>query len=124
MVMEIVVPEPAVNMRGVYLKLPSKTAIGIAVVGVGAVLTFDKKSDVVADAKIVLGAVAPTPMRARKAETLINGSRLNDELIEKAAQIASEESKPITDIRGSELYRRHMVRVMTRQALRELACAV
>jgi carbon-monoxide dehydrogenase medium subunit len=68
--------------------------------------------------KLVLGAVAPTPIRAKKAEEMLRGEVINDTLIEKAAQAASDESRPITDVRASADYRKEMVKVFTRYALR------
>jgi len=117
---EIQVPNPPSHTRGVYLKLPARTAIDIAVVGVAVVVTPDTKGVNIADAKIVLGAVAPTPIRARQAEDIIKGKAIDDELIEKAAQAAADESKPISDVRGSASYRKEMVKVLTNRALKQV----
>jgi carbon-monoxide dehydrogenase medium subunit len=68
--------------------------------------------------RITLGAVAPTPLRARTAEKILIGKYVTKNLIEEAGQMAATECKPISDIRGSEEYRRDMVRVFTRRALR------
>ena len=73
-----------------------------------------------AETRIVLGAVAPTPLRARHAEDLLRGKRLTDELIAKAAQAAVAESRPISNVRASAEYRREMVGVLTRRALEQL----
>ena len=67
-----------------------------------------------------LGAVAPTPIRAHKAEEILRGKKISQELIEKAAQAASDESSPITDVRGSAEYRREMLKVMTRNAIKRV----
>jgi carbon-monoxide dehydrogenase medium subunit len=114
------VPNPPPHTRGVYLKLPARTAIDIAVVGVAVVVTLDSKGKSIVDAKIVLGAVAPTPIRARHAEELIRGKAISDELIEKAAQAAADEARPISDVRGSASYRKEMVRVLTKRALKQV----
>ncbi len=116
---EIQVPNPLPHTRGVYLKLPARTAIDIAVVGVAVVVTLDTKGINIADAKIVLGAVASTPIRARQAEDIIKGKALDDELIQKAAQAAADEAKPISDVRGSASYRKEMVKVLTNRALKQ-----
>jgi len=63
--------------------------------------------------------VAPTPIRARKAEAVIKGQELKKELMERAAQIASEESHPIDDIRSYAEYRRKMVGILTTQAIKQ-----
>ena len=117
---EIQVPNPPSHTQGVYLKLPARTAIDIAVTGVAVVVTFDTKGENIVDAKIVLGAVAPTPIRARQAEDIIKGKIIDDELIEKAAQTAADEAKPISDVRGSASYRKEMVKVLTNRALNQV----
>jgi len=89
-------------------------------VGVAVVVTLDTKGLNIIDAKIVLGAVAPTPIRAHQAEDIIKGKAINDELIKKSAQAAADEAKPISDIRGSANYRREMVKVLTNRALRQV----
>lgn len=119
---EIQIPNPPPNTRGVYIKWTPKTRIAVTAVGVAAVVTMSSaRGGTVKDARIVLGAVAPTPIRARKAEAAIKGKRLSGALIEKAAQAAAEEAKPISDLRSPAGYRREMVKVLTRRALKELA---
>ena len=67
--------------------------------------------------RIVLGAVAPTPIRAKRAEAALEGQVLSEALAEKVGQIAAEEAKPISDVRSSADYRRAMVGTMTKRAL-------
>jgi carbon-monoxide dehydrogenase medium subunit len=86
----------------------------IAVVGVGIAL---QKNSV----RIVLGAAAPIPLCAKKAEEEVMSGSLTKERIERAAKIAAEESKPIDDVRGSVWYRRKMVEVMVRRGLMGLS---
>jgi len=117
---EIQIPNPLPRTRGVYLKLPARTTVDIAVVGVAIVVTLDAKGINVVDIKIVLGAVAPTPIRARIAEGIIKGKAIEDGLIERAAQAAEEEARPISDIRGLAHYRRQMVKVLVNQAIRQV----
>jgi len=114
------VPNPPSHTRGVYLKLPARTTIDIAVVGVAVVVTLDAKDINIVDVKIVLGAVAPTPIRARQAEDIIKGKAADNELIEKAAQAAANEAKPISDVRGLASYRREIVKVLTNRALKQV----
>jgi len=118
---EILVPNSSGDNRGVYLKLPARTAIDVACVGVAVIATLDSKINNILDIKIVLGAVAPTPIRARKAEELIKGEVIREQLVEKVALTAAEEAKPISDIRGSASYRKQMVRVLTKRALAQVA---
>ena len=117
---EIQVPNPPSHSRGVYLKLPARTAIDIAVVGVAVVVTLDAKGINIADARVVLGAVAPTPIRARQAEDIIKGKAISHELIQKAAQAAADEARPISDVRGSASYRKEIVKVLTNRALKQV----
>lgn len=67
--------------------------------------------------RIAFGAVAPTPIRAKKIETILNGNSLDDILIEKCCELVSSEITPITDIRSSKEYRTHMIKVMLDRAL-------
>jgi carbon-monoxide dehydrogenase medium subunit len=117
---EIQVPNPPPRTRGVYLKLPARTTIDIAVVGVAVVITLDTKGISIVDARVVLGAVAPTPIRARQAEDIIKGKPITDEVIDKAAQAAANEAKPISDVRSSASYRKEMVKVLTNRALKQV----
>jgi len=70
-------------------------------------------------ARIALGAVAPTPLRARRAETLLVGRTLDAAAIEAAAGRAAQESRPVTDVRATADYRREMSRVLVARALTE-----
>jgi len=117
---EIQIPNPPPHTRGVYLKLPARTMVDLAVVGVAVVVTLDDKERSIVDAKIVLGAVAPTPVRARQAEDIIRGKAISRELIEKAAEAAAGEAKPISDLRGSASYRKEMVNTLTKRAIRQV----
>jgi carbon-monoxide dehydrogenase medium subunit len=71
------------------------------------------------DSRIVLGAVAPTPLRAKKSEAVLNGGEITEREIEKAGETASQEAVPITDVRGSAEYRTEMVKVFVKQSIRE-----
>ena len=91
----------------------------IAVVGVAAVLTLS--GDRIERARVALGAVAPTPVRSRQAEAALEGQTVSDEVFARAAEAASNECSPITDVRGSAEFRLHIVRVMTERMLWEAA---
>jgi carbon-monoxide dehydrogenase medium subunit len=84
-------------------------------VGVWVSLTADGRS--FADARILLGSVAPTPIRAPRAEAALRGQAVVEATLERAAVLAAEESRPITDVRGTDGYRRAMVCLFTRRAL-------
>lgn len=72
------------------------------------------------DSKISLGAVAPTPILARTSSSKLTGSPISETTIEEVSNLAREESKPITDVRGSAEYRRHLVYVLTKRAIRKV----
>ena len=113
---EIQVPPPKPGTNAIYFKHSPRGSIDLAIVGVAVVATFD--GDVVKDIKIGLGAVAPTPIRAVEAEAAVKGKKLTEALIEKCAVTAAGEAKPISDVRGSAEYRKEMVAVYTRRALK------
>jgi len=114
---EIQVPNPPPNTGGAYFKLYPRTSVDTATVGVAASITLGSKGTVCSDARIVLGAVAPTPIRARKAEEVIKGTEIGIELIERAALLASKEACPVSDVRSSAHYRAEMVKVLTKRAI-------
>jgi CO/xanthine dehydrogenase FAD-binding subunit len=117
LMVEIQVQPMPPNTKGVYLKYSTRGTVNPAVVGVAAMVAMDGER--CKEIKLVLGAVAPTPIRAKKAEEILRGKKIGDALIEKAAQAASDESSPITDVRASADYRKEMVKVFTRYALRD-----
>ena len=107
------------NQRGVFLKLGLRRAQAIAVVNAAVVLTFE--GDMVIDARITLGSVSPTIIRAEAAEQALIGQGLTHEAIQTAARLASEAAAPIDDVRGSAVYRAEMVQVLVSRCLRTLS---
>jgi carbon-monoxide dehydrogenase medium subunit len=116
---EVRVPVPAAGTGSAYDRHTPRKQMDIAVVGVAAALTLAGGG--IERARVALGAVAPTPVRARQAEAPLEGQVPSDELFVEAAEIASTECSPIADVRGSAEFRRHIVRVMTERILREAA---
>jgi len=114
---EIQVPNLLPRSGGVYIKHTIRKAMDLAIVGVGVMVTMD--GNILSNVRIALGAVAPAPIRARKAEGILIGRRLEDDLLEKAALIASEESSPISDVRSSADYRKKMVKVLVARAIKQ-----
>ena len=113
LLLAIEVPPPA--GRSLYLKQAPRQHMDIAVVGVGLALVLEAGR--CKSARVVLGAVAPIPWRARRAEAELTGGRLTPERISRAARLAADEARPIDDVRGSAWYRRRMVEVLTRRGL-------
>ena len=112
---EIQIPNMLPHSGGAYLKQKRRQGADLAVVGVAALVVME--GEVLKDVKIALGAVAPTPIRAKKAEQILRGKKLDQRLLEKSGQAASGEASPIDDIRGSADYRRELVAVLTKRAL-------
>ncbi|MDX1414701.1 MAG: xanthine dehydrogenase family protein subunit M [Candidatus Promineifilaceae bacterium] len=113
---EITVPPPPPHTGKAYIKHGRRKAMELATVGIGVTLTL--REDICREIRIVLGAVAPTPIRAPEAEALLRGHALDDKRIAAAAAAAMEESRPISDVRSSARYRREMVRVQTGRAVK------
>lgn len=104
--------------RGVFIKHALRRAQAISIVNVAAILCMD--GDTIVDAKITLGAVTPIICRAYAAENYLRGKSLTSENITRAARLAVEAAKPISDIRGSAIYRTYLVEVLTRRALMKI----
>jgi carbon-monoxide dehydrogenase medium subunit len=112
---EVVLPAPEPGSGGTYVRHTPRRELDIAVVGVASQLTISYGRCV--KARIALGAVAPVPLRATAAEARLEGEAVTPALIDEAAQLAVEASRPISDQRGSAEFRRHLVRVLTRRTL-------
>jgi len=115
LLVEIFVPAPGPHSGGCYIRHTPRRELDIAVVGVASQVTI--ADGVCAKARISLAAVAPTPVRATTAEAALEGKPLTPELIERAADLAAQAAKPISDQRGSADFRRHLVRILTRRTL-------
>ncbi len=116
LLVELQVPVPAARTGSGYQRRTPRKQMDIAVVGVAAVLTLDS-GDRIERARIALGAVAPTPVLATRAEASLTGQPASGEAFARAAEIAAGECSPISDLRGSAALRRHLVRVMTERIL-------
>jgi carbon-monoxide dehydrogenase medium subunit len=118
--LEILVPEPPPHTSSVYIKHSPRGPIDLAIVNITVLMTMEPDQKVCRDARIVLGAVSPTPLRVRKAESVLKGKRVDGALIDRAAQVASDEAHPRHgSIRGSFEYKKEMVRVLTGRAIKE-----
>jgi carbon-monoxide dehydrogenase medium subunit len=116
---EIQIPFLPKDSGAVYLKHTMRVAFDLAVVGAAVRLDVNAKDDVCMSSKIVLGGVASTPVRVKKAEELLKGKVLNDTLITKVAMAASTEVDPIQDVRASAEYRREMIEVFVERGLQK-----
>ena len=121
LLLEILVPRLAPNTFGKYIKHSARGPIDLAIVNITVLMTMEQDKKTCKDARIVLGAVAPTPLRAREAENVLKSKKIDGALIDRAAQVASDEARPRVDsIRGSYEYKKEMVRVLTGRAIREI----
>lgn len=115
LVVEVQVPNPPPYSGMVYIKHTIRAAMELAIVGVATMVGF--QNGVCNEIKIALGAVAPTPIRATKAETVLKGKPFSTKLVKEASEKASDEARPISDIRASAEYRKEMVRILSGRAL-------
>jgi xanthine dehydrogenase iron-sulfur cluster and FAD-binding subunit A len=107
------------NHIGSFLKVALRQAQAISVVN--AAVIFEIENDRILSAHITLGAVAPTIIHAPMAEQFLKEKLIDRDVFKKAALIASQESRPINDLRGSALYRTEMVRVACHRAFEQAA---
>jgi carbon-monoxide dehydrogenase medium subunit len=127
MLLDIGFPAMKANERGMFIKLALRRAQAISVVNVAVVVEFDASNgkalteQPVARARIALGSVAPTIVRASEAEAYLAGKTLTPDVVARAGELARGAAHPIDDVRGSAAYRSDMVRVTTVRALRAIA---
>ena len=101
--------------KGAYIKLSTRNRMELALVGVGVMVAV--VDGVFREAKIALGAVGPTPMRAKQAEEVLRGEKVGEQVIAEAGRLAAAASLPIDDHRASAEYRRLMVEVLVKRAI-------
>jgi carbon-monoxide dehydrogenase medium subunit len=111
---------PASALHG-YVKFCPRSAEDKPLVGVAALVALHPDSGRCRDARLALGGVAPTPMRAPQAESALRDAPLDDRAIRAAADAAADEADPVSDLMGSRAYRRDMTRVWVRRLLTRLA---
>jgi len=117
MLTEVGIPKLLPRNGGAYVKETRRRGADLAVVGVAALVIME--GDILRDVKIALGAVAPTPILAKMAEEILKGKKVDDKLLEEASQAASHESSPIDDARSSADYRRKLIIVLTKKAVKQ-----
>ncbi|MCR9096531.1 MAG: xanthine dehydrogenase family protein subunit M [bacterium] len=115
LVVEFEVPAPAPHASDAYLRLIPRTEMDIAVVGAGVALTLDD-AGTVTEARVALGAVAPTAIRVPEAEAALVGSSVDDDALTAASAAATAAASPIDDKRGTVAYRKKIAGVLTTRA--------
>jgi carbon-monoxide dehydrogenase medium subunit len=112
----IVVP-PLPPRSGVeYIRFSSSSVVDKPCVGVAVRLTLDERKSRCVEARVALGCVAPVPMRAVEAERVLTGGPFGDEPLERAAAAAAAACRPLSDLRGSERYKRAIVATLVKRA--------
>jgi aerobic carbon-monoxide dehydrogenase medium subunit len=136
---EIQVPKLLPNTGSAYWKHQRRLALDLPILGVAVLISLDKATVTCSDflcttspisavlhrleedelvckeIRIALGVAAPTPIRAFKAENLLRGNKISDELLEEASEAAAIEAQPRDSIRGEAWYRRDMVKVLVKR---------
>ncbi|MDI9548953.1 MAG: xanthine dehydrogenase family protein subunit M [Chloroflexota bacterium] len=111
-------PAPEPGFGAAYLRFTPRNEMDIAVVGAGASVVLDETRRTIRSARIALGAVAPTPLLVAAAGNALAGLPADDAAVEQAAALAEEAARPITDMRGTAEFRKHLSAVLTRRTLR------
>jgi len=114
-IMQVVIPPLPAKSGIEYIRFSSSSVVDKPCAGVAVRLTLDQED--VQIARVVLGCVGPTPVRARRAELLITGKKLTAEVVAEAGLIASQECSPTSDLRGSEPYKRAIIGTLVKRAL-------
>jgi CO/xanthine dehydrogenase FAD-binding subunit len=114
-------PPPRPNSGARYLRFIPRGEMDIAVAGAGAYLELSDDGATIADARIALSAVAPTPLLVEAAGAALVGAAPTEEAWAEAAGLAQDAARPIGDVRGTLAQRRHLVGVLVRRALRGAA---
>ena len=115
MVVSIHLPPPASGTGARYIRFIPRNEMDIAVAGAGVSVALDNGT--FKSARVALASVAPTPLFVREAGEALAGQEVNEANVQKAAEIARDAARPITDMRGTIEYRKHLCEVLTRRAL-------
>jgi xanthine dehydrogenase FAD-binding subunit len=111
-------PPPQPRSGSLYVRFIPRNEMDIAVVGIGVAVTLDDSRTRCTAARVSLGAVAPTPLLVPEAGAALVDGPLTDEHLARSAALAQAAARPISDMRGDADYRRHLVGVLTKRALR------
>ncbi len=112
----IVLPPPVPRSAAHYLRFTPRREMDIAVAGVGGWVRLEENGTI-AEARLALASVGPTPLRAPSAEKMLIGARPSRELVEEAGRLAAGDARPISDTRGTAQFRRTLVSVLTGRVL-------
>lgn len=111
------IPAPPANFGACYQRFIPRNEMDIAVVGAGSAVVLSDDKSTVTDARIALGAVAPTPIVVPQAAAALIGNPVSDDAIQAAAEAAKAAARPISDMRGTVAQRTHLAGVLTQRTL-------
>ena len=111
-------PAPPANFGAAYLRFIPRNEMDIAVVGAGASVVLSDDGSTIQEARVSIGAVAPTPLFVQEAGDALAGQPVSEETLAKAADLARDAARPISDMRGTIPQRKHLSGVLTQRALR------
>lgn len=111
---EIQIPSLPPRTGSAFLKI-ARVHADISKINVATVI--ERRDDICKSCRIALGAVAPTPIRMRRAEEMLNGKKFEEKLVESVAREISEETRPISDVRSTAEYRKDVSEVLVKRAL-------
>ncbi len=119
MVIEIQFPALPSQSRGMFYKYALRNAQAISLVNITVILRMN--DEIIEEASITMGAVAPTIIHATQAEDYIRGKKLTNDVINNTAKLCAADAKPISDVRASAAYRKKMVEVIAKRSIQSIA---
>lgn len=114
---EILVDDPPSGSRGAFLSR-GRVRVDLSLASVAVLVEMESDGATCRRARVAAGAVAPTPLRLPAVEAHLEGARLDRDVVARAGELARDGVKPISDVRASADYRRHVTGVMVKRALR------
>jgi 4-hydroxybenzoyl-CoA reductase subunit beta len=122
MLTQVRVPARPAHGAGVYLRHSPRQAIDFAVVSAAVVLQFDPADGACAEARIVLGSVAPSPLRTTEAEAVLVGRHRDDDAARAAAVAAAKQARPLGHLGFSSTYKRALIQALVTRAVMQAEC--
>ena len=119
MLVALTFPAPPANSGAAFERFIPRNEMDIAVCNAAAAVELDADGRTFRSARIAVGAVAPTPLLVQEAGDALAAQPVSAEAIERAAELAGQAARPITDMRGSVAQRKHLAKVLTRRVLQK-----
>jgi carbon-monoxide dehydrogenase medium subunit len=113
----LTLPAPLPHSGSAYLRFIPRNEMDIAVVGAASWVKLNAAGDAIEQARVAIGAVAPTPVFAQEASAWLSGQPATEATFVKAGELARKSAAPISDMRGTAEYRVHLVGVLVKRTL-------